>query len=108
MVSSHAVLKQFFPLQTGDGVIHSFDVLHGVDMDPSIDLSRTSLIIWFVDRFGNCNSNHMRDESEGSEIFQDQPQLIHPHSYLDRYGALCLRSEKLKPIGNSLSKTINQ
>lgn len=51
--SSHAGLKQFIPLSIGDGVLHSYDILHGVDVDPNLlenDGSRTSLIIWFVDR----------------------------------------------------------
>lgn len=51
--SSHAALKEFFPLETGDGVVHTYDVLHGVDVDPSLNSSRTSLIIWFVDKFDN-------------------------------------------------------
>lgn len=44
--SSHAALRRFFPLQRGDAVVHTWDVLHGVDVEP--DVQRTSLIIWFA------------------------------------------------------------
>ncbi|KAL3765485.1 hypothetical protein ACHAW5_008735, partial [Stephanodiscus triporus] len=33
----------------GDGVAHSYDVLHGVDVDPDLGRERTSLIVWFAD-----------------------------------------------------------
>ena len=45
--SNHAGLRRFFPLDVGDGVLHTWDVLHGVDVEPGLD--RTSLIVWFVD-----------------------------------------------------------
>jgi hypothetical protein len=45
--SNHAALRRFFPLQRGDGVVHTWDVLHGVDVEPHLD--RTSLIIWFTE-----------------------------------------------------------
>jgi hypothetical protein len=44
--SNHASLRRFFPLCCGDGVLHSWDVLHGVDVEPGLD--RTSLIVWFT------------------------------------------------------------
>ena len=44
--SNHAALRRFFPLDCGDGVVHTFDVLHGVDVQPGFD--RTSLIVWFT------------------------------------------------------------
>jgi hypothetical protein len=43
--SNHASLRRFFPLRKGDGVLHTWDVLHGVDVEPGID--RTSLVVWF-------------------------------------------------------------
>ena len=43
--SNHAALRRFFPLKRGDCVIHTWDVLHGVDVEPGLD--RTSLIVWF-------------------------------------------------------------
>ena len=43
--SNHKSLRRFFPLQKGDCVIHTWDVLHGVDVKPGLD--RTSLIVWF-------------------------------------------------------------
>ena len=44
--SNHASLRRFFPLNKGDGVVHTWDVLHGVDVEPGLD--RTSLIVWFA------------------------------------------------------------
>jgi len=41
--SNHASLRRFFPLERGDGVVHTWDVLHGVDVVPNSD--RTSLIV---------------------------------------------------------------
>ena len=46
--SNHSSLRRFFPLQEGDGVLHSWDVLHGVDVQPGLD--RTSLIVWFTEK----------------------------------------------------------
>ena len=78
IVSSHAALKEFFPLQEGDGIIHSFDVLHGVDIDPNLDRSRTSLIIWFVDK----KEGQLHAGSDGIDdnqrIMLDQPWLLDP------------------------------
>jgi hypothetical protein len=51
--TSNAALRKFFPLEMGDGVVHTFDVLHGVDVDPELNKSRTSLIVWFVDTNDN-------------------------------------------------------
>lgn len=44
--SNHRSLRRFFPLSCGDGVVHTWDVLHGVDVEPGVD--RTSLIVWFA------------------------------------------------------------
>jgi hypothetical protein len=44
--SNHAALRRFFPLACGDGVVHTWDVLHGVDVEPGLD--RTSLVVWFT------------------------------------------------------------
>eukprot|EP00804_Cyclotella_cryptica_P017678 CCRYP_017153-RA/>CCRYP_017153-RA protein AED:0.11 eAED:0.11 QI:0/-1/0/1/-1/1/1/0/631 len=49
MSTNNAALRQFFPMQKGDGVVHTFDILHGVDVDPDLNRPRTSLIVWFVD-----------------------------------------------------------
>jgi hypothetical protein len=43
--SNHASLRRFFPLHSGDGVVHTWDILHGVDVQPGLD--RTSLVVWF-------------------------------------------------------------
>jgi len=55
--SSHTSLKRFFPLSTGDGVLHTWDILHGVDIHPS--LKRNSLIIWFTEEEDN-DMSHLR------------------------------------------------
>ena len=46
--TNHAALRRYFPLNAGDAVIHTWDVLHGVEIDPG--QQRTSLIVWFEDR----------------------------------------------------------
>lgn len=46
--SASGALHRFFSLAKGDGVLHTYDILHGVDIDPR--LNRTSLVVWFVDR----------------------------------------------------------
>lgn len=43
--SNHASLRRYFPAQEGDAVLHTWDVLHGVNVLPGLD--RTSLIVWF-------------------------------------------------------------
>ena len=72
--SNHAALRQFFPLDVGDGVLHSFDILHGVDVDRRLGRERTSLIIWFVDYFGGGKSNSVQpwlsNPKEDDHIFQ--------------------------------------
>jgi hypothetical protein len=81
--SNHAALRQFFPLDVGDGVLHSFDILHGVDVDKRLGTERTSLIIWFVDYFG------------GDKKISAQPWLSNPKQDDD----ICQFGEKLyKPF----------
>jgi hypothetical protein len=46
--NNHSSLRRFVPLSQGDSVVHTWDVLHGVDVEPGID--RTSLIVWFSTR----------------------------------------------------------
>ena len=46
--TNHAALRRYFPLSAGDAVVHTWDVLHGVEIDPG--QQRTSLIVWFEDR----------------------------------------------------------
>ena len=57
MSSSNAALRRFFSLDKGDGVVHTYDILHGVDVDPKLNRPRTSLVVWFVDRGGDNNEN---------------------------------------------------
>ena len=60
--TNNAALRRFFPLNEGDGVIHTFDVLHGVDIDPDLKKPRTSLIIWF----GNSNDKWLEQTDDVS------------------------------------------
>jgi hypothetical protein len=72
----HAALRQFIPLEMGDGVVHTYDVLHGVDVDPEFGLERTSLIVWFVD-----NDDGGRDEDDGrsgSGVVSERTWLLNP------------------------------
>jgi hypothetical protein len=55
--SNHMALRRFFPLRTGDCVVHTWDVLHGVDVEAGLD--RTSLIVWFTE-------DEMDDNNDGS------------------------------------------
>lgn len=57
VASNHAALRRFFPLSCGDGVVHTWDVLHGVDVRPGID--RTSLIVWFT-----SSDDHTSEKTE--------------------------------------------
>ena len=59
---NHAAMRRYFPLRRGDAAVHTWDVLHGVDVqsddneeDPII---RTSLIVWFVEE--DTDENHGR------------------------------------------------
>eukprot|EP00985_Skeletonema_marinoi_P035097 scaffold45615_cov219-Skeletonema_marinoi.AAC.1 len=71
--TSSAVLKKFFPLKKGDGVVHTFDILHGVDVDPRLNQPRTSLIIWFTD-----SSESSVGEKEDVSSSVNQPWLLRP------------------------------
>jgi hypothetical protein len=52
--SNHKALRRYFPLSSGDGVVHTWNVLHGVDIIPN--QTRTSLLVWFAD-FGSSQSH---------------------------------------------------
>ncbi len=71
--TSSAVLKKFFPLEKGDGVVHTFDILHGVDVDPQLNLPRTSLIVWFTD-----TNESIVEEEEDVNSSVNQPWLLKP------------------------------
>ncbi|KAL7436155.1 hypothetical protein ACHAXM_005096 [Skeletonema potamos] len=86
--TSSAVLKKFFPLKKGDGVLHTFDILHGVDVDQRLNQPRTSLIVWFTD------SGSIGDKEDVSSNV-NQPWLLNP-SKDDEIGqfVLALASER--------------
>ena len=115
--SNHVSLRRFFTLCKGDAVVHSWDVLHGVDVEE--DVQRTSLIVWFKPLEKPAGDNNIatwisqrRDFEEngvaqfvfGSAIESSSTPgkyLVHPHDLciqsaslgnafaLDRLGNLC-------------------
>ena len=74
---SHAALRTFFPLETGDGVVHTYDVLHGVDVDPELNRARSSLIVWFTDGKTEDDIDKYR-ETEQQQQTLNQPWLLNP------------------------------
>jgi len=73
--SNHAALRRFFPLSRGDGVLHTWDVLHGVDVEPGID--RTSLIVWFTKSQGDeTNSISKIDSSNVPGWLYSNPETV--------------------------------
>ena len=70
--SNHAALRRFFPLQCGDAVVHTWDVLHGVDVEPGLD--RTSLIVWFT-------TSPAADEQQEEATITTPPQSTTPWLY---------------------------
>ncbi|CAJ1959139.1 unnamed protein product [Cylindrotheca closterium] len=64
--TNHAALRRFVPLQEGDSVIHTWDILHGVDVEPGLD--RTSLIVWFTE------AEVLDQATEGGDSNADQSQ----------------------------------
>ncbi len=85
--SNNAALRRFFPLDQGDGVVHTYDILHGVDVDPSLNRPRTSLIVWFVD--------HGDSNREKLEMKVNQPWLLDPIDDVGEF-VLGLASESSK------------
>ena len=110
--TNHAALRRYFPLGAGDAVVHTWDVLHGVEIDPG--QQRTSLIVWFEDRgkdrdqsptFPPWLSNPSRDDDIGQFVLAtasfgsvDESMLsteydgsdddCHPHNLYIRSAAL--------------------
>jgi len=73
-VSKHPSLRRYFPLDAGDCVLHSWDVLHGVDINPAH--KRTSLVVWFTD-YGENNDD---DDDDTSDPVIIPPWLDIPHN----------------------------
>ena len=74
-VSNHVALHEIFPLERGDGVVHTFDVLHGVDVDPNLNQSRILLIVWF-----SSSSTDLGEKVSLDEMIQGQKHGSH-HPY---------------------------
>ena len=69
--SNHASLRRYFSLKSGDGVVHTWDVLHGVDVQPGLD--RTSLIVWFSTKEVMMDSEDPRSETPISPWLSNHP-----------------------------------
>ena len=78
--SNHAALRRFFQLNSGDAVTHTWNVLHGVDVEPGID--RTSLIVWFTEK----------DSSSQQTNFSSPWLLAHPELKTDNVAQFVLAS----------------
>ena len=64
--SNHASLRRYFPLSRGDAVLHTWDILHGVHVQPG--LTRTSLIVWFSTKNAILDSSEETDTPESSKL----------------------------------------
>ena len=78
-VSNNAALRKFFPLKSGNGVVHSYDILHGVDVNPTLVKPRTSLIVWFTEK----GSHDKDDVSRGESV--NQPWLLNPKGDIGQF-----------------------
>ena len=78
--SNHKALRRFFPLTTGDCVLHTWDVLHGVDVEAGLD--RTSLIVWFDEE---DESSATVKESES--LKDNENELVSPWLSLEQQGS---------------------
>ena len=102
--SSNAAHKEFIPLQRGDGIVHTYDILHGVDVDPELSRPRTSLIVWFVDRGRDYGTRSGNGDDE-----VNQPWLLNPKDDIGEF-ILGLASESnIEEDGShlNLKNTIN-
>jgi hypothetical protein len=104
--SNHVAMRRFFPLQSGDGVVHTWDVLHGVDVELGLD--RTSLVIWFTEGDDDDASaiapswlaNHPKLDTDDVTQFV----LASALSCDDHEGAGLLDPEESKRINEGLSE----
>jgi len=80
-VTNNAALRKFFPLDEGDGVVHTFDILHGVDVDPRLNRPRTSLIVWFTD-YGR-DDKIVDEGGDGDDV--NQPWLLNPSNAVEEF-----------------------
>ncbi len=84
-VSNHSALRRFFRLNTGDGVMHTYDILHGVDVDPELGCCRTSLIVWFVDRGDDLGQKFLCPGEERDVTTVSQPWLLNPRNDVGQF-----------------------
>lgn len=66
--SNHASLRRFFPLRSGDSVVHSWDILHGVDVAEGVD--RCSLIVWFSTKDALMDSDTDENKKVSPWLFE--------------------------------------
>ena len=91
--TNHAALRRYFPLSAGDAVVHTWDVLHGVEIDPG--QQRTSLIVWFEDR-----------RKDGDQSLAFPPWLSNP-SLDDDTGQFVLATATSGSVDESMLSTEN-
>ena len=72
--SNHKSLRRYFPLSEGDAVMHSWDVLHGVDVLPG--MGRTSLIVWFIEEKTTCSDDDGETHAKTSSVENVSPWLL--------------------------------
>lgn len=101
--TGHAALRKFFPLDKGDGVVHTYNVLHGVDVDPELNQVRTSLIVWFVDT-GKAN-----DESD-QDSANRPPWLANPTDDVDEFvaGLIPVTESTVEEDGNMMLRSASK
>lgn len=112
--SNHAALRRFFPLDRGDAVTHTWDVLHGVAVEPSLE--RTSLIVWFVettvtktgDDDGNANAcTNDSDDDDAGENRQPMSGASAPPRWLTEHRDLESSDVAQFVLGSAMENNCN-
>jgi hypothetical protein len=83
--SNHKALRRFFPLTSGDCVLHTWDVLHGVDVRDGLD--RTSLIVWFDEEDEDDEIIPREGDTPFSNTCNDESTLLSPWLSLEHQGS---------------------
>ena len=83
--SNHKALRRFFPLASGDCVLHTWDVLHGVDVQEGLD--RTSLIVWFDEAEQDNEIIPMEEDIQFSNTNNGESIMVSPWLSLEHQGS---------------------
>eukprot|EP00518_Triparma_eleuthera_P017248 CAMPEP_0197559118 /NCGR_PEP_ID=MMETSP1320-20131121/20601_1 /TAXON_ID=91990 /ORGANISM="Bolidomonas sp., Strain RCC2347" /LENGTH=441 /DNA_ID=CAMNT_0043120511 /DNA_START=114 /DNA_END=1436 /DNA_ORIENTATION=+ len=84
----HTSERRFFPLSAGDAVLHAWDVLHGVNIEPEHE--RASLIVWFSEGTDAAPRDWMAERNDAVGLFvrgiaaeadQEEPPCLAPHPH---------------------------